>query len=234
MLYKVGVHIKGHMQHADREVCTFQAPQPRGKGTRRCGRGNRHKKEAASSNTWTDPTGNAPWPLPLARNKVTFPGLLRLLWRHKPLATGTFPHTPGDGAATSVLPTAAGTSQRCSGTGSCRGSSGKEPAGSRSRSALTPGRTRRRHGTTNPPQPPAAPSARSQPRAPPAPSAAPTCAGAASELRRRLTGLRPPPPLPGPHRRSANGASAAPRPPCRRLRARAAPRADQSARQNHD
>ncbi|XP_056371114.1 germinal center kinase 1-like [Oenanthe melanoleuca] len=79
-----------------------------------------------------------------------------------------------------------GTSQRCSGSGSCRGRSEKETAGSRSRSGLSPGGTRAEHGTTNPPEPPAAPSARSEPRAPAEPSAAPTCAGAASELRRRL------------------------------------------------
>ncbi|XP_041329782.1 atherin-like, partial [Pyrgilauda ruficollis] len=124
---------------------------------------------------------------------------------------------PAHGAAPSVPATASGPSQRCSGSGSCRGSGGKETAGSRSRSALSPGPTRAGHGTTHPREPPAAPEARSQPRAPAQPSAAPTCAGAASELRRRLTGLRPLPPLPGPHTSSANaaanGATAALSPP---------------------
>lgn len=96
--------------------------------------------------------------------------------------------SPGHTAATSVPPTRTGASQRCSGTGSCRGPGGKETAGSRSRSALSPAATRAGHGTTNPPEPPAAPSARSEPRAPAQPSAAPTCAGAASELRRCFTG----------------------------------------------
>ncbi|XP_077047219.1 uncharacterized protein LOC129132041 [Agelaius phoeniceus] len=95
----------------------------------------------------------------------------------------------GDGAAPSVPAAGTRPSQRCSGSGSCRGSGCKETAGSRSRSALTPAATRAGHGTTNPPEPPAAPEARSEPRAPAQPSAPPTCVAAASQLRRRLTVL---------------------------------------------